>query len=63
LDFANFLPLWSILAVFWPKNAKKGQNRENFFEFSFVDKHLHTKFHSISSNGLEFANFFHLWPI
>jgi len=34
-----------------------------FVEFSFVGKHLHTKFQKISSNGLDFANFliFHLF--
>ena len=62
LDFANFLHKWSILAVFL---AKKCQNRKTVFvvEFSFVGKHLHTKFLKILSNGLDFANFLHIWSI
>ena len=32
-----------------------------FVAFSFVGKHLLTKFQKISSNGLNFANFLHFW--
>jgi hypothetical protein len=34
-----------------------------FIEFSFVGKHLHTKFQKILSNGLDSANFLHFLSI
>ena len=36
LDFANFLPFWSILSVFWLKNGKKGRNPKKVFLKYFV---------------------------
>ena len=59
LDFANFLHF----CQFRPFSVKKGQKRQKSKiglsgEFSFTKRHLHTKFQKISSNGLDFANFY-----
>ena len=59
LDFANFLNFWSILAVFWLKNDQKmPESKKKNCKTFFVGKHLHSKFQKISSNGLDFSNFF-----
>ena len=64
LDFANFLNFFSILAVFWPQKGQKRQkSKKKIVAFSFVGKHLHTKFQKMSSKGLDFANFLHFWSI
>ena len=39
-----------------PKNAEI--QKKFFYSIFFVGKHLHTKFQKISSNGLDFGNFF-----
>ena len=66
VNFGWFLAVFWVyfscfLAVFW---SKKPKSKNSFFvAFSFVRKHLLTKFQKISSNSLNFANFLHLWSI
>ena len=46
-------------ALFCPFRPKKAKSKIGLcFEFSFTKRHLHTKFQKISSNGLDFGNFF-----
>ena len=61
LDFDNFLYFFVNLALFWPKKGQKMPKLKKVFfvEFSFIGKHLQTKFQKIPSNGLNFANFLH----
>ena len=63
LDFANFLHFRSIFVVFWPiKGPQMLKSENNFFvKFSYVEKHLYTKFQKISPNNLDFANFLNFW--
>jgi len=60
----GFCPFSSFLVNFGYFLAKKDQKRPKskiafFVEFSFVEKHLHTKFQKISSNGLDCVHFLH----
>ena len=51
LDFGNFFHFLSIFNIFWPKKPQKMLKSKNsfFVAFSFVGKHLHTKFQKILS--------------
>jgi len=61
------LPIFFVFGQFWlffTKKDQNGQNKKIFFdEFSFVGKHLHTKFMKILSNGLDIANFLYFWSV
>ena len=48
----------------WFFDKKRPKSKNSFsIEFSYIGKHLHTKFQKISSNGLNFGNFLHFWSI
>ena len=57
MDFANFLHFLSIFDVFWPKKAKI--EKYFFVEFSFVGKHLHTKFQNFFIKKFGFCQFYY----
>ena len=69
-NFRKFHQMVWILAIFLffyfccflvKKRPKKAEIEKKFFcSIFFVGKHLHTKFQKISSNGLDFANFYFL---
>jgi len=57
LQFSSFLVNFG--SFFGEKRPKNDMFDKQFFVvFSFVGKHLHTKFKQMSSKGLNFANFF-----
>ena len=59
------MPIFLILDNFGCSFGQKRPKSKLVFvvEFSFVGKHLYTKFQKILSNSMNFANFLHFWSI
>ena len=61
--FSSFLVNFGCFLVNKRQKKRPISKKSFFVAFCFVEKHLHTKFQKISSNGLDFANFLHFWSI